>query len=376
MGIRFEFFEAGCGDSIWIETENTNILVDGGFQYTFQEILQKYILLQPMGKKLDLVILTHNDDDHILGLIELIKHEKSYLYHDKSLEPTIKKVWFNSLDFDTLSIDEISKNFNSSKNSLVSFSKLMRDKDNRIPFIEHISTDLEKFRKPIKINDEIEIILLSPNDIKLDDLLSAKSKNKNRDYSDYLEQINNNTSNTKEYCSKDSEKPLTDFLNLENEPFKSDGAEPNGASIAFILIHNLKKYLFLGDAHIPLIVEELNKHKKYFNSKGKIEFEFIKLSHHGSKANLNQDFLNLVETENFIVLTNGSKFQHPDKETLSRIILNMPRANKDSMINFIFNYPTMLNHNRFTCREMKDENFKLIFSKKYPLETPLYKECP
>jgi len=374
MGIRFEFFEAGCGDSIWIETENTNILIDGGFKYTFSDIFQKYILLQSMGKKLDLVILTHNDDDHILGLIELIKHEKKYLYHDGKLEPTIKQVWFNSLVFDTHNVDDISKSYNSSKNSLISFSKLMRDKDNRIPFIEHISTDLLKFQKPININDEIEIILLSPNDRKLDDLLSAKSKNKNRDYSDYLEQINNNTSNIKQYYSKDSEKSLADFLNLEDESFKPDSAEPNGTSIAFILIYNLKKYLFLGDAHIPLIVEELNKYKEYYNSKGKIEFEFIKLSHHGSKANLNQDFLNLVETENFIILTDGSKFQHPDKETLSRIILKRP--NKKSIINFIFNYPTMLNHNQFTCNEMKDKKFKLIYSKEYPLEKPLYKECP
>jgi len=374
MGIRFEFFEAGCGDSIWIETENTNILIDGGFKYTFSDIFQKYILLQSMGKKLDLVILTHNDDDHILGLIELIKHEKKYLYHDGKLEPTIKQVWFNSLVFDTHNVDDISKSYNSSKNSLISFSKLMRDKDNRIPFIEHISTDLAKFQKPININDEIEIILLSPNDRKLDDLLSAKSKNKNRDYSDYLEQINNNTSNIKQYYSKDSEKSLADFINLENESFEPDSTEANGTSIAFILIYNLKKYLFLGDAHIPLIVEELNKYKEYYNSKGKIKFEFIKLSHHGSKANLNQDFLNLVETENFIILTNGSKFQHPDKETLSRIILKRP--NKNSIINFIFNYPTMLNHNQFTCNEMKDKNFKLIYSKEYPLKKPLYKECP
>jgi len=371
MGIEFEFFEAGCGDSIWIETENSNILIDGGFGYTFSEILNKFLVLEVMGKKLDLVVLSHNDDDHILGLIELIKHQKNYLYHDKNLDSTIKQVWFNSLDFDTPNVDDISKSSNSSKNSLISFSKLMRDKDNRISFIEHVSTDLKEFQKPIVINNEIEILLLSPNNIKLDELLDVKSKIKNRDYSDYLEQINNNSSNIEEYESEDADNSLIDLC---NKPFKPDGAEPNGVSIAFILIHENKKYLFLGDAHIPLIVGELKKHKEYFNSRGKIEFEFIKLSHHGSRKNINRDFLSLVETENFIVLTNGSKYAHPDKETLSKIICDKTRNNQKS-INFIFNYPTMLNHNKFKCIEMKEKKFKLIYSKKYPLENPLYKEC-
>jgi beta-lactamase superfamily II metal-dependent hydrolase len=373
MGIRFEFFEAGCGDSILVSTdEGTNILIDGGFKYTFSDILEKYILLQSMGKKLDLVVLTHNDDDHILGLIELIKYEKEYLYRDKILEPTIMQVWFNSLDFDTPNVDDISKSYNSSKNSLISFSKLMRDKDNRIPFIEHVSVNKEEFQKSIVINDDIEILLLSPNNGKLDDLLAVKSKIKNRDYSNYLEEINNNTSNIKQYCSKDADDGLT---NLSNKPFEPDGAEPNGVSIAFILIHENKKYLFLGDAHIPLIVDELKKYKKYFNNKGKIEFEFIKLSHHGSRKNINQDFLDLIETENFIILTNGSKYSHPDKETLSKIICDKTRNTKKS-INFIFNYPKMLNHNKFKCIEMREKNFELIYSKKYPLESPLYKECP
>ena len=57
MSIRFEFFEAGCGDSIWIETENTNILIDGRFVATYNYHIQEGVHepFQENGKKLDLV---------------------------------------------------------------------------------------------------------------------------------------------------------------------------------------------------------------------------------------------------------------------------------------------------------------------------------
>jgi len=248
MGIKFEFFEAGCGDSIWIETDNTNILIDGGYSYTYEKFFQKYILLQKSKKKLDLVVLTHNDDDHILGLIELIKKEKEYLHLYKKEKSTIGEVWFNSLDFNTPNVRDIPKSYNSSKNSLITFTNLMRDKDNRIPFVEHVSVDNKEFQKSIFINKDIEIILLSSNNKKLDELLKVKSKYKNRDYSDFLEKVNNNTSKQKnQYYSKDSDSCIS---YLANKPFKPDNEEPNGVSIAFILIHDDKKYLFLGDAHI------------------------------------------------------------------------------------------------------------------------------
>ena len=370
MGIKFDFFEAGCGDSIWIETDNTNILIDGGFSYTYEDILKKYSSLDE-NNKLDLVVLTHNDKDHILGLIELIKYEKERLYSDKNSESLIGEVWFNSLDFDYPNIQDISKYSTTSKEQLISFTNLMRDKDNRIPYVENISIDNKNFQKSILINNDIEIILLSPNNDKLDKLLSEKSTDENKDYSDYLKKIDRNTANITQYYSTDKNESISNLVKKEFEP---DNATPNGSSIAFILIFESKKYLFLADAHIPLIVEELVKYKDFFNDKERIEFEFIKLSHHGSKHNINQDFLDLIESDNFIILTNGSSHRHPDKETLARIILNCNRDfNKE--INFICNYKNIFEHNKFTCTEIKEKNFILIHSSFYPLKEHKIRKC-
>ena len=270
MGIRFEFFKAGCGDSIWIETENTNILIDGGFVETYNRHIKTRIYkpFKKNGKKLDLVILTHNDNDHIAGLIKLIKEEKKAFILKKDYQSIIKEIWFNSLAFTDCKVSEIKTSFNTSKPQLIKFASLLNDKNTYIPFRDTISTDVDTFKKPIFINNDIQLILLSPNKSKLDNLLNST------DYEGYKEDMEKsfNTSD-KQYFSNDWNKHDIEILGDEEQnPFEEDTSNPNGSSIAFILIHNKKKYLFLGDAHISLIsdkLEEFKRENKYFNQNKK-----------------------------------------------------------------------------------------------------------
>ncbi|HHB95375.1 MAG TPA: MBL fold metallo-hydrolase, partial [Campylobacterales bacterium] len=88
MSIKFNFFKAKAGDSILVSTNNTNILIDGGYGTTYKnEIKPKIEQLD----KLDLVVLTHTDEDHICGLIEMLnKHKKD--------RKKINELWFNSTE--------------------------------------------------------------------------------------------------------------------------------------------------------------------------------------------------------------------------------------------------------------------------------------
>jgi len=359
MSIRFEFLRAGCGDSILVSTdEGTNILIDGGVRDTYFDFLEnKYEEFKEEDKKLDLVILTHYDDDHIAGLLELLDAEKREIFDNENYDPVIKEVWSNSFDGADW-FNKVSRSDNTSSTQNDTFTQFMQDIKHKVKYKDYISINNERvFEK-----NEIQFILLSPNNTKVKKL--------------YKKENNDNTSvemDTQTY-SKDADecmKSLAKKSFKKNGDFKKESGEKreeNGSSIAFILIHQNKKYLFLADAHIPLIVEELSKLTEHFNSRGKIEFEFIKLSHHGSRHNLNQDFLDLIECENFVILTNGSTHKHPDKETLSKIILNMPRKNDKNIINFIFNYPHMTKHNKFTSKECQDYKFNLLYSKYFPIK--------
>ncbi|MEK7659425.1 MAG: ComEC/Rec2 family competence protein [Patescibacteria group bacterium] len=71
-GLKVYFFDVGQGDSIFIETEEKKqILIDGGPD---NKVVQKLSEAMPFwDRTIDLVILTHSDKDHILGLIEVLK---------------------------------------------------------------------------------------------------------------------------------------------------------------------------------------------------------------------------------------------------------------------------------------------------------------
>jgi len=358
MGIRFEFFEAGHGDSILVSTnEGTNILIDGGDTGTSEQI--EDFLDENDINKIDLAILTHIDKDHIMGLIELLDNDVQKIVKDKNYIPLIKEIWFNSFKNTSNRGDEKfiapKKGSNLSINHHITFTKLMSSLNGKIKYKDDISIsgNMKSFKR-----EDIEIILLSPNKERLYEL-----------YKKYKEKIDSTNLSTSSYCH-DSDKSI---YNLFKEPFnkRGDSRIENASSIAFILIHKSQKFLFLADAHINLIIEELKKYKRDYNNNQKIQFEFIKLSHHGSKHNINNDFLDLVETENYVILTDSKgRNKHPDKETLSRIIVHHYKSKNSSSINFIFNHAEGAKYSRYNFNESDlnkyGNSFRLVHKNSYP----------
>ncbi len=71
--LEVDFFDVGQGDAIFIQTpEGRQILIDGG---PSSAILEKLGGSLPFwDRTLDLIILTHPENDHLLGLIEVLKN--------------------------------------------------------------------------------------------------------------------------------------------------------------------------------------------------------------------------------------------------------------------------------------------------------------
>ncbi|MCK4919390.1 MAG: MBL fold metallo-hydrolase, partial [Candidatus Pacebacteria bacterium] len=67
------FFDVGQGDSIMIDGgNNMQILIDGGDGNVILDKLGKYMPL--LDRKIELVIMTHPDKDHMGGLVEVLKY--------------------------------------------------------------------------------------------------------------------------------------------------------------------------------------------------------------------------------------------------------------------------------------------------------------
>jgi hypothetical protein len=96
-----------------------------------------------------------------------------------------------------------------------------------------------------------------------------------------------------------------------------DYGEPNGSSIAFIAEYDGRRCLFAADAHAPVLHQSLDR---ITGETGKISLDAFKLSHHGSRRNIDNYLLERVRCGRYLVSTNNAYHKHPDNDALMRVI--------------------------------------------------------
>ena len=331
MCFNLTILQAGHGDCILIRGEFDekfrNILIDGGpnkaYQYKRREGALKKVLktIEAKGQKIDLLILSHVDDDHIAGLLSGFKN-------GGLLEKLTEKVWFNSGKLIFEHFDKVHDETN-----LLDFgsNRLGTDADNftsigqGIKFEDYISK-LGIWQYEIiqagQVHElfGIKFTILSPNKEKLKKLLIKWER----------EQPSSLTS----LASNDYDKNFGELM--LNDQFKEDSSPHNGSSIAFIFEYAGKSLLLLGDAHNDVIVESLKE--MGFSEENPLSLDYVKLSHHGSQYNTSSEFLKLISCQNYIISTDGLRHGLPNKLTLARIAEKFPK------VGLLFNYPDLIEH--------------------------------
>jgi metal-dependent hydrolase (beta-lactamase superfamily II) len=90
--IDIKMFKAENGDSFLLKFDNgQNILIDMGTHITYKsEIKDELLKLNNVNHKIDLLVVSHIDNDHIGGVIEFIKDNKKHQIIK------VDEVWHNS----------------------------------------------------------------------------------------------------------------------------------------------------------------------------------------------------------------------------------------------------------------------------------------
>ncbi|CAI8826917.1 competence protein ComEC [Priestia megaterium] len=328
MSMKVKILEAFNGDCILINFDQNNILIDGGIGRTYSRKLKNEInRVLERGEYIDLLIVTHIDDDHIGGILKLFEDNEI----DKSF---IKKVWFNSeilmaKHFENLDIDPqeiIIENNDSNKMSVrqgYTLEKHLKDLNCWEQSLVMFGNSLMNYNLA-----ESEITVLTPRQASIEKLRKKWEREK--------PDTNKMSSCKEDYCYSIEELMTKDFI--------EDNSITNKSSISFVFKHEEKQVLFLGDSH-PSDVEKSLKELGYSKDK-KLKVECVKLSHHGSKGNTSASLLELIDCKNYIVSTDGSKHCLPNKESLARVV-NQTSDN----LNFYFNYP--IYQNIFTKEELQ-----------------------
>jgi len=310
---NLHFLPAGQGDCFVIQFQDErssyhNILIDGGNRSTLDFKKQKKQLLKIIdnGKKgrFDLVIVTHSDQDHILGILKLVG--------DDDIEQHVDEYWFNSEKslakfFESDFANTQRYPVNKAHKGAVRSSR-QQDNDLYAALAENKKWNGELITEDtVKDISGLKITVLSPSVDKLQSL------------NDYWP-----TKPLKNKVVRSSGEGKFDYdlsiqeLEKELMNFKQDESPVNGASIAFLIEFNSLKWLFLSDSHPDIVVTNL---KKLVDSDNKIKINVVKLSHHGSKKNTNDELLELIDCQNFVISANANKNHfHPNKEALVRVL--------------------------------------------------------
>lgn len=339
------FLPAGNGDCILIQYQDAdmsyhNILIDGGNRNRLEFNKQKKKLLEVLDNgckgRLDLVIVTHSDDDHIEGILKLVQ--------DEELSGYVDRFWFNS----EKAVSELfSSSFHHTQpylvgEEVVGVERSSRNQDNDLysKISKESKWSSEVIYSPKKETiGSLSITVLSPNIEKLKVLDEYWPKMP----------INSRHTNRSSSCISDHNEPLEELYQKLGS-FKEDTSPVNGASIALMLEWGTRRWLLLSDSH-PSVV---SKSIRDILPKGKssLPFDVVKVSHHGSRNNTSDELLDLIDCEHFVVTTNGNRHCHPNKDCLARIInINPERTN------IYFNYDNETMRNVFDLGEFENVKF-------------------
>ncbi len=370
MHLQLKIICAGNGDALLVHFKGTdnkyhNILIDGGnakaYPSNLKNAVKEIIDNKHHEQRIDLVVVTHIDIDHIKGIIRLVSDIKNREI-GKDKKNIIKKFWFNcnalikreEYRLDTLQTctgvrDGVTlerylqeQEVWEKQQSIVRPDKYQGNKGTQC-IGGAMLTILSPSREFLKsFHDEAE----SKWDTAAPFLISARER-----YQDYDVPID-------KLIKMELEKSKN---NLENK----DTDKVNGSSIAFLFEYLKKKILFLGDAHHSQIVDSLSD-MGYFRG-NRLAVDYVKLSHHGSRTGTSFDLLEMVECRNFIISTDGCNHNLPHKAVLAKI-LGHPGRDGSKKINFIFNYPKSNytgNGLYFNSQERKKYNFSCLFGSEY-----------
>lgn len=309
---KIHFLQVKHGDAFVIECNKGGahgvIVVDGGplgCGYVLQNKLKQIGIP-------DLMILSHYDDDHIGGIIQLVS-----TCRDNSAIPA-KRIWANCAGHIEMAADKTTSAKQGAKlsellNKMAETEQLEWHDDISEGYEEDLSFATIEVLSPTK---EVLGMVIQRQEEEGAQLLKATRRN--------LEDLKTPL--------EDLAKHIPDVPNLEKA-----NELANAASIAFILRCEYMTILMLGDSY-PQNVEDYLRGKGY-SEEHPLVVDYVKVSHHGSRNNTSNSLLDIIKCNKYLISTNGGKNRsnHPDRTAIAHILCH-PKRNIEEKVHLFFNH--------------------------------------
>ena len=363
--MKLKAFHAADGDCVLLSSSDNpphQLLVDGGRSASYEKNTRAVLgQLREAGQKLDIVCVSHIDDDHITGILRLVEDEvewRAFEFRqavdadarepDVARPPEIGEVWHNGLF--TLVGDDIAHQVEPVLATVATV--LAGSPDDRLRELASELDDLatgerssmELSRRlsadqlgialnpptggllmkreatgPLTAAEKVTlggltIFLLGPSQDDIDKLRISWQKwiNDNRIALDKLHaQMRADEERLGTLSPRTVANPMLDQALGEG---LSNVTEANLASLMLLVEEGAASVLLTGDGVTSEILAGLDRHGK-LDASGRIHVNILKVQHHGALANVQEDFVKRVTADHYVFCGNGAH-HNPEVEVV------------------------------------------------------------
>ena len=359
--MKLRIYQSDKGDCLLVSGDaGGHILVDGGMRKAFQDHVRADLgKMAAMQEALDLVYVSHIDQDHISGVLELLDSVMAwrvYEYRKKQNAnvkapkfpkmPGINEIWHNAFSevlqenagpverllaqsslvlglSSNLTLQELALEHHElaySVGEAIQVSQRVSTSQLKIPLNSQFNGQLIMSRSPAKREARIgkmNVFVIGP--------LPSEVERVRDEWNAWLRKNKDGIRKLKQEAEADarsignSADRIADLLAARVDELgnRKNVTAPNLASVMVLLEEGKTKVLLTGDGHWEDILKGLEHHKK-FDAKGKLHIDVLKVQHHGAEHNHKVDMAERVTADNYIFCGNG-KHDNPDTRVVKLI---------------------------------------------------------
>ncbi len=376
--MKLTVFQSDKGDCLLLTgADGRQVLVDGGMSASYSKHAAPALgQLRDNGEVLDVVYVSHIDQDHIAGVLQMMDDEVAWRVHeyqvnhgnpqhkepDSPRPPEVKTIWHNAFH------QQLSENAGEIEDMLAASAAVLSGSE-----IESVKTLaaaqaglVTSIGEAIKLTrrvspEQLGISLNPPAKRKLMMVrpatsaaialggmgfyiigpFSADLKNLRAEWNEWLKKNKAQLKSIETQAKKDESRfsaseidaillpklaqadRLSQLLPLDEKAtaFKLGERQkvttPNLASLMFYVEENGKSLLLTGDGHHEDILRGL-KHIKKLDGPPGIHVDVLKVQHHGSEHNIDEAFCRTVTADHYVFCGNG-EHENPDLRVVQAI---------------------------------------------------------
>ena len=398
--MKIRVFQSDKGDCLLLTSGSgkNRVLVDGGMSSSYtKHVAPALAKLNGAKPQLDVVYVSHIDDDHISGVLQLMndlmnwrvfdfqtKHKKAGDKPPKKPKnarpPEIGKIWHNA--FHELLKDndgEIGEMLAATTAVLSAsqrpmgkaifehHSELALSKKQALQLVRRTGTDqlaipvnpefkhklmlLLKANPPKLKVGTLEFIVIGPGEADLDKLRDEWN-DWLRANKETLADIRRKAKADEGLLTSDVDRllaPLTQqassFVDAQIALAKKLGnrtkvTTPNLASLMFFVREGNRTLLLTGDGHADDVLKGLAQ-RKLLDAAGKLHVDVLKVPHHGAEFNMTTAFAQAVTADHYIFCGNGFA-TNPETEVIDLLVKERKKAFPQKAFTLWFNSTSVL----------------------------------